>query len=148
MDRFDELVEEAKKASNAGNFIQSNELYNQALSHRIDLYIYFEIGKNYFYLNKYNDSANYLNMYLQQENKQKEIAYYALLLLAKIYKLTGYFRKSLLMCEQAKTYTFNDESLDNLYDEINDINFLFYEKIPKQLDNATYTELEKNIQML
>ncbi|GAB1401796.1 hypothetical protein MASR1M68_07070 [Elusimicrobiota bacterium] len=143
MDRFDELVEEAKKASNAGNFIQSNELYNQALSHRIDLYIYFEIGKNYFYLNKYNDSANYLNMYLQQENKQKEIAYYALLLLAKIYKLTGYFRKSLLMCEQAKTYTFNDESLDNLYDEINDINFLFYEKIPKQLDNATYTELEK-----
>lgn len=143
MDRFDELVEEAKKASNAGNFIQSNELYNQALSHRIDFYIYFEIGKNYFYLNRYNDSANYLNMYLQQENKQKEIAYYDLLLLAKIYKLTGYFRKALLMCEQAKPYTFNDETLDNLYDEINDINFLFYEKIPKQFDNITYEELEE-----
>jgi len=143
MDRFDELVEEAKKASNAGNFIQSNELYNQALLHRIDFYIYFEIGKNYFYLNKYDDSANYLNMYLQQENKDKEIAYYALLFLAKIYKLTGYFRKALLMCAQAEHYTFNDESLDNLYNEINDINFLFYEKIPKQLDKTTYAELEK-----
>ncbi|MDD5021112.1 MAG: radical SAM protein [Endomicrobiaceae bacterium] len=143
MNRFDELVEEAKKASNAGDFIKSNELYNQALICDTDFYIYFEIGKNYFYLNKYNDSEKYLNMYLQQENKQKEIAYYAILFLAKIYKSTGYFRKALLMCSQAKNYVVNDKHLDDLWDEINDINFLFYEKIPKQFDNITYEELEK-----
>ncbi|MDD4166386.1 MAG: radical SAM protein, partial [Endomicrobiaceae bacterium] len=143
MDRFDELIEEAKKTSNSGNFIKSNELYNQALLCKDDFYIYFEIGKNYFYLNEYNDSEKYFNLYLRQKDIQNHIAYYAFLFLAKIYKITGYFRKALSMCEQAKTCMPDEKNSDELYNEINDINFLFYEKIPKQLDSAIYERLEK-----
>ncbi|GEM_PF-695161 len=144
MNRFDELIEEAKKTSNSGNFIKSNELYNQALACKNDFYIYFEIGKNYFYLNEYNNSEKYFNLYLRQKDRQDHISYYAFLFLAKIYKITGYFRKALSMCEQAKHCMPHDEKKsDELYNEINDINFLFYEKIPKQLDNSVYERLEK-----
>ncbi len=144
MDVFNQLIEDAKKAFLQNDYIKSNELYNKAVSlNKNETYLHFEIAKNYFNLSQYKEAVNSFNLYLSGTEKQDDLCFYSLLFLAKIYKTSGMFKKALLMCSQAKKYLPKEEFRTELEDEINDIYFLYYEKIPKQLDQDNYLKLNK-----
>ncbi|MFA7074991.1 MAG: radical SAM protein, partial [Endomicrobiaceae bacterium] len=143
MDKFDELVEQAKQASKENDYLKSNDFYNQALDCKKEDYLFFEIGKNYLNMNKYSEAERYFNLYLNGADQSADFSYYSLLFLAKIYKLTGFFRKAAAACEKARKYAADDLKNYEISRELKDINFLFYERIPKNLKKDEYKDLEK-----
>lgn len=142
MNKFDELIENAKNASKKNDYIKSNDFYNQALNYQKEEYLFFEIAKNYLNMNSYSDAEKYFTLYLDSNHISDDFSYYSLLFLAKIYKLTGFFKKAIDMCEKAKKYAKDDLRYSEICEEIEDINFLFYERIPKNLKKEEYKDLE------
>lgn len=143
MNKFDELVEQAKQFSRENDYLKSNDFYNMALAYQKEDYLFFEMGKNYLSMNNYREAEKYFNLYLESSNSSADFSYYSLMFLAKIYKLTGFFRKAAGVCEKARQYVSDDLKNYEICRELEDINFLFYERIPKNLKKDEYKELEK-----
>ncbi len=146
MEKYDLLIEEAKKLSRDGEFNKSNEIYKELLLLTKDNYLYFEIGKNYFFLKDYERSKENLSEYLNKSEKDLNLYYYALLLLIKSYKLGGYLREALNMYSGIDFRDATSEQIKDLSDEQEDIIFMLYERVPKRFDDVEYERLKKKYQ--
>ena len=146
MEKYDLLIEEAKKLSREGEFNRSNEIYREVLLLTKDNYLYFEIGKNYFFLKDYERSKENLSKYLNNSEKDLNLYYYALLLLIKSCKLSGYLREALNIYSDMDFKDASAEQIKALSDEQEDIIFMLYEKVPKKFDDIEYEKLKKKYQ--
>jgi len=146
MEKYDLLIEEAKKLAREGDFNKSNEIYRELLLLTKDNYLYFEIGKNYFFLKDYERSKENLSKYLDKSEKDLNLYYYALLLLIKSYELSGYLREALNVYRDIEFKDATPEQIKDLSDEQEDIIFMLYEKVPKRFDDIEYEKLKKKYQ--
>lgn len=146
MEKYDLLIEEAKKLASNGEFNKSNDIYREILSLTKDNYLYFEIGKNYFFLKDYENSKENLSKYLDKAEKDLNLYYYALLLLIKSCKLSGYLREALNIYGDIDFKEVPQEHLKGLVTEQEDIIFMLYEKVPKRFDDVEYEKLKKKYQ--
>lgn len=146
MEKYDLLIEEAKKLASNGEFNKSNDIYREILSLTKDNYLYFEIGKNYFFLKDYENSKENLSKYLNKAEKDLNLYYYALLLLIKSCKLSGYLREALNIYGDIDFKGVPQEHLKGLVTEQEDIIFMLYEKVPKRFDDVEYEKLKKKYQ--
>ena len=117
------LLEKAKNLSQQEKYDNAIEIYEELLSSYKDSYLYFEIGKNYFFKGFFIKAKKYLKEYIYSDKCDKNLMFSSYLFLIKIYKNTNKFRYALFLCERIKEYIYTQEQTKEVdFEKVNIVN--------------------------